>query len=115
MNYTAAASAEVLLVFHIFLLADDNCVFKQECQKMQSIIQKFENLSGKAVNFQKSGIFFSNNVLDSLRRFISNCLGVSAPLNTGKYMGLSSLIGRNKKAIFEYLRERLCQTSGLAI
>ena len=77
MNYTAAASAEVLLVFHIFLLADDNYLFKQECQKMQYILQKFENLSSKAVNFQKSGksgIFFSNNVLDSLRRCISNCL-----------------------------------------
>ena len=74
---------------------------------MQSILGEYEKISGQAVNFQKSGIFFSNNVSDTLKRNISVCLRVYTPLNTGRYLGLPSLIGRSKRAIFVYLRERL--------
>ena len=38
---------------------------------------------------------------------ISNILGVLTPLNTGRYLGLPSLIGRNKRVIFAFLRERM--------
>ena len=53
------------------------------------------------MNFQKSG-FFSSNVSKELRRCISTQLGVSAPLNTGRCLGLPSLIGRKKRAIIAY-------------
>ena len=32
-------------------------------------------------------------------------LGVSLPLDTGKYLGLPSLIGKRKKHIFSYLKD----------
>ena len=75
--------------------------------KMHSIIGEYEKISGQTVNVQKSGIFFNGNVLEDLRSNISNILGVHAPLNTGRYLGLPSLIGRNKRAIFAFLRERM--------
>ena len=34
-------------------------------------------------------------------------LGFSSPLKTGRYVGLPSLIGKFKKAIFGFLKERL--------
>ncbi|CBI18702.3 unnamed protein product, partial [Vitis vinifera] len=68
---------------------------------MHTIFAKYESNSGQAINFQKSGIFFSRNVSSLDRDFISNILGVSTPLNTGRYLGLPSLIGKSKRAVFE--------------
>lgn len=34
-------------------------------------------------------------------------LGVYQNLNTGKYLGLPSLVGRGKREIFNYIKERL--------
>ena len=61
---------------------------------MQSILELYKRISRQVVNLQKSRIFFSNNVSDSLRMNISTRLGVLAPLNTGICMGLPSLIDR---------------------
>ena len=63
---------------------------------MHSILDEYEKILGQVVYVQKSGIFFSGNVPKALKSNISNKLGVHAPLNTGKYLGLPSLIGRNK-------------------
>ena len=72
---------------------------------MQSIIGEYEKILGRAVNFQKSGIFFSGNVPKALKLSILNKLGVYSPLNTGIYLGLPSLVGKNKRAIFAFLRK----------
>lgn len=44
---------------------------------------------------------------DTRKDAISQLLGVSQALNTNRYLGLPSLVGRKKKAIFQYLRERM--------
>lgn len=66
-----------------------------------------ENISGHTINYGKSGNFFSSNVDENLRMSIGRILGVSNPLNTRRYLGLPSLIGKDKKAIFDYIRERV--------
>jgi hypothetical protein len=38
---------------------------------------------------------------------ISNILEVTEVLGTRRYLGMSSMVGRNKKAIFCYLRDRM--------
>ena len=47
------------------------------------------------------------NVEDYLRISIAAELGISSPLNTSRYLGLPSLIGKSKKAFFGFLKERL--------
>ena len=74
---------------------------------MHTIFAKYESDSGQAINFQKSGIFFSKNASSLDRDFISNILGVSTPLNTRRYLGLLSLIGKSKRVVFGFLRDRL--------
>jgi hypothetical protein len=38
---------------------------------------------------------------------LSNILQIIECLGTGKYLGLSSMIGRSKKSIFHYIKERI--------
>ncbi|KAL8530082.1 hypothetical protein ACS0TY_007248 [Phlomoides rotata] len=50
---------------------------------------------------------FSKNVSDDVRVELSSILGVTRPLNLGRYLGLPSLIGRDNKSIFCYVRDKL--------
>ncbi|XP_075504628.1 uncharacterized protein LOC142542068 [Primulina tabacum] len=63
--------------------------------------------SGQAINFGKSGIPYSGNVHQDVKNNVSSILGVNSPLDTGKYLGLPSLIGRRKKMVFSYIKERI--------
>ncbi|XP_073138506.1 uncharacterized mitochondrial protein AtMg00310-like [Henckelia pumila] len=85
-----------------FFRADES-----EGQILKSILARYAQASGQTINLQKSGIMFSNNVLLEDRLAISSLLGVSNALDTGRYLGLPSLIGRNKKQIFSYLKDRI--------
>lgn len=93
------------------LFADNSfCFFlptPEESARVKNVLQAHERDSGQAINFQKSGIFFSKNLSATQCTTISNILGVSAPLNTGKYLGLPSLIGRSKREVFGLLRDKL--------
>lgn len=46
-------------------------------------------------------------MLANLKSDISELLGVSQPLNAGRYLGLPYLIGRSKRAVFAYLSDRV--------
>ena len=74
---------------------------------MRDILLKYEFDSGQAINFQKSGIMFSSNIRIDKQQELARVLGVHSPLNTGRYLGLPSLIGKSKKAIFNFLKEKL--------
>lgn len=95
------------------LFADDALLFCkasiEECTTLKGILATFENDSGLAVNFDKSGIMCSNNLDLDFKKAISHVLGVSKPLNTGKYLGLPSLIGRNKRSIFRHIKDKVWQ------
>ena len=75
-----AASVEVPLVSHIFYLLMIVFYFSmlviRNAVKCSPFLEVCERISGQAVNLQKSEIFFSNNVSESLRLSISNILGV---------------------------------------
>ena len=59
------------------------------------------------MNFGKSAISFSQNTTTDIITSISDCLGVTRSIGEGKYLGLSSLVGRSKKAIFNYIKDRI--------
>ena len=53
------------------LFADDSMLFfraeEGESRAMHRILMQYERDSGEAINFQKSGIFFSKNVTSSIK------------------------------------------------
>ncbi|XP_071722621.1 uncharacterized protein [Rutidosis leptorrhynchoides] len=74
---------------------------------VKNILNDYERASGQTVNYRKFGTFFSSNVEDESAATIKDILGVNIPLDHGRYFGLPSLIGKNKKQIFSFLKERL--------
>lgn len=44
---------------------------------------------------------------EEVRRNLANMLKAHDPLSTGRYLGLTSLVGRDNKEIFSYIKDRL--------
>ena len=69
----------------------------------------YEGVSGQQINRKKTSLFFSKSTTDVTKTEIKEALGVSEILHYGTYLGLPSLIGRHKKASFDYNKERVCR------
>lgn len=105
-------SSGALEITHL-LFADYSFLFfkatQEETTRVKALLNAYENVSGQAVNFQKSGIFFSANVRLDKQVELSNILGVFNDLSTGRYLGLPSLIGRSKKTVFNFIKDRVAK------
>lgn len=100
-----------MLMLLVILFADDIFLFfkanKDEALAVKFILNKYEEMSGQAVNYQKSGIMFSANVRRDKQEEIKNILQVYNSLQNGHYLGLPSLVGRSKKATFNFVKDRV--------
>ena len=97
-------------ISHLFF-ADDSFLFfksiEEETRVIHRILEMYERYSGQAINLQKSGIMFSSNVRTDKKQVLSAILGVTNGINTGRYLGLPSLIGRSKRATFSYIKDTI--------
>lgn len=102
--------AQAPAVTHL-LFADDSFLFcktiVEEAEEIKSILRRYEMQSGHAINFQKSGIMFSSNIRVDKQQEIKNLLGVHNDLSEGKYLGLPSLVGKARKKVFQFLKDRM--------
>jgi hypothetical protein len=93
------------------LFADDCFLFFRVCERqaqtMKTILQIYEEASGQAISLPKSEIFFSRNVSDTLKLSLTAIMGVQVVLGTGKYLGLPSVIGRNRTTVFSFIKDRV--------
>lgn len=92
------------------LFADDSFLFfrgtTEETMNIKAILMSYERSSGQSINFQKSGVFLSANVRRDKQLELTGILGVHSDISSSNYLGLPSLIGRSKKSVFCYLKER---------
>ncbi|MCH80960.1 RNA-directed DNA polymerase (Reverse transcriptase) [Trifolium medium] len=79
----------------------------REAQCMKKILNDYERASGQAINYAKSKVFFSRNTPNNIKENVSNILGVTEVMGTSRYLGMTSMIGRNKKVVFGYLKDRM--------
>jgi hypothetical protein len=95
------------------LFVDDYFLFFKACERqaqtMKTILQLYEEASGQAISLPKSEIFYIRNVPDTLKLSLTAIMGVQAVLGTGKYLGLPSVIGRNRTAVFSFIKDRVWQ------
>ncbi|XP_058748658.1 uncharacterized protein LOC131621615 [Vicia villosa] len=78
-----------------------------EANMMKSILTTYEEASGQAINFQKSEFYCSRNVDSVLKNLMAGTLGVQQVLGTEKYLGVPSMIGRNRKATFKFIKDKI--------
>lgn len=76
---------------------------------IKNLLTVYAQASGQVVNFNKSSISFSVNMFDSNIQQLCERLEVYATTNHGAYLGLPSYIGRKKKEVFQYIRDRVWQ------
>lgn len=82
-------------------------IVEEEVLRVKSILQMYETISGQAINLQISGICFSSNVKVDKQQQLKHQLGVHKDLSNEKYLGLLAFVGRSKKLIFNYLKDRI--------
>ncbi|KAL2895927.1 hypothetical protein RDABS01_000461 [Bienertia sinuspersici] len=97
-------------ISHLFFV-DDSLLFAratmQECFVITDIISLYERASGQKVNLDKTEVAFSKYVTIERRKEIVEKLGVNEVDKHEKYLGLPTIIGKSKKAIFASLKERI--------
>lgn len=97
-------------VSHLFF-TDDSVLFcrasMEKCQKMLDILEVYERGSRQKINREKTNIFFSSNTSQPIQSCIQQLLGVPTITQYEKYLRLPSLVGREKKRSFIYLKERV--------
>jgi len=71
---------------------------------MKSNFTMYEEASGQAIILPKSKIYCSRNVPDPVKQNITATLWVQEVLGTSKYLGLPSMIGRDRNATFSYIK-----------
>ncbi|XP_019179174.1 PREDICTED: uncharacterized protein LOC109174390 [Ipomoea nil] len=99
-------------ISHLFFADDSLLFFKaniQEASVVKQCLARYEELSGQLVNYHKSNICFSRNTGEAMREEVAACLGVDQARNFGKYLGLPSFIGRNKRVVFSYVEDKIRQ------
>ncbi|CAH9095576.1 unnamed protein product [Cuscuta europaea] len=94
------------------LFADDRFLFfranEVDCTFIK-MLDTYSGGSGQLVNYDKSSVRFNANVAWDDRDYLCSLLGVNEDRGGGKYLGLPSLVGRNKKEIFGYIKEKVVQ------
>lgn len=93
------------------LFANDSLLFGKatmdECLTIKSVLDDYEAASGQQVNFTKRNIVFSKVVSDVAKHSIATVLSVSTVAKHEKYLGLPTVVGRNKTETFQYIKEQL--------
>lgn len=73
---------------------------------MTRILKTLESTSCQCINFQKSKVMFTRNVSLVKRSSFLDVLGVVEGLGN-KYLALPSLVGRSRKFMFGYIKDRV--------
>ncbi|GAU19381.1 hypothetical protein TSUD_76250 [Trifolium subterraneum] len=96
--------SHLLFADDCFLLCRANVA---EVNELMRILHTYETASGQEVNLVKSEVFISRNMSQAAKEDFSRILGVKLVLGTGIYLGLPSMVGRSKKEIFSYIKDRI--------
>ena len=74
---------------------------------LQNILALYEQTSGQQINRDKTNIFFSKALEEERKSEIIDFFGMTNVKEYMKYLGLLAVVGRNKKASLNYIKEQV--------
>ncbi|GJR69223.1 hypothetical protein Tco_0015288 [Tanacetum coccineum] len=98
------------IISHIFFVDDSSFFFKAnraECQNLLNILARYCSASGQNINFVKSSTLFSPNCPEDLQQQLCDLLNVQRMDLKARYLGLPSVIGRNKNELFFFILDKV--------
>ena len=94
---------------HLFF-ANDSLIFCMatlaNCESLQRILEVYERASGQQLNKAKTSLFFSSNTSHEVQEEIKQRFGAQVIEQHEKYLGLLSLVGRNKRSTFNAIKDK---------
>lgn len=80
-----------------------------ECEQMKKVLACYKTASGESVNVGKSANYFSKNTYREMKNSI--CANLQISEEEGKFIYLDVLVGlgRKKKEVFAYIKDRVWQ------
>ena len=79
----------------------------EDLQAVQHILSLYEGASSQQMNRKKTTLFFSKAVSEEKKREILSFLEVPEIKEYEKYLGLPAVVGKNKNASLNYIKERV--------
>lgn len=106
---SALASINGQVISHL-LFTDDNIIFGDAsyngAMEIVNILHEYSPCLGQCVNFDKFTLFFSSNVSTRVQRNLARVIGMRISNNSKRYLCLSNLVRRNKRASFQSLIDK---------
>lgn len=100
----------MVFLFHTYFFVDDNILFskanREGIEAIKEVVNEYKQIWNQIVNFEKSLIYFSNNVEESEKTLLGETLGVRIANNLEKYLELPTMIDRRKKGAFLEIKEK---------
>ena len=78
-----------------------------DLQEIQDILSLYEQALGQKLNGEKTTTFFSKAVNEDTKAQISDFLQVPEVKEYENYLGLPAVVGRNRKASVNFIKERV--------
>ena len=99
-----------LSITHL-LFADDSLVFtratKEDCTNLKQLFDCYAAASGQIFNFEKCCMFFSDNAKQDQIATIKDKFQLQVVSRHERYLGLPSMVGRNKTSFFNDIKLRI--------
>ncbi|KAH9719688.1 reverse transcriptase domain-containing protein [Citrus sinensis] len=99
-----------ITVSHL-LFADDSLIFTRatidDCKHLKAIFDCYSMASGQLFNLDKSSMFFSGKTKADQVAAIKEIFQLKVVSRHEKYLGLPSMVGRNKRNFFDDLKLRV--------
>ncbi|KAH9759452.1 putative reverse transcriptase/RNA-dependent DNA polymerase [Citrus sinensis] len=99
-----------LSITHL-LFADDSLIFtratREDCTNLKEIFDCYAAASGQIFNYEKSSMFFSESTRQEQIAAIKAIFQLQVVSRHAKYLGLPSMVGRNRTSFFKDIKLRV--------
>jgi len=96
-----------------YFFADDSIIFCRasikNCDPLQHVLNVYELGSGQQLNRAKTSLYFSSNTAHEVQEEIKSRFGAQVIKQHEKYLGLPSLVGKNRKNSFKEIKDKLAR------